>query len=182
MLYLLLGGLDKYMILVLWWKIKYHIYMATFSEIKEFRLTVCDPIIANDILSVATVSALPAIPVHQAVYYVVDTASYVYTDKTSGAVSSDYNPADLYLTDARITSWVDTYGVTGSIKYGLKAIMQKIVAQMLLVKDTSGAESTEYQTLKNIHDVYESMINDSDTKKISRWGGSVTPEIGGGNL
>lgn len=156
--------------------------MATWNEIKDFRLTVCDPIIANDIISVANIAALPVVPQHQAVYYVADTGSYVYTDLTTGATSADYSPADLYLTDSRITTWIDAYGATGAVKYGIKAILAKILSQMLIVRDTAGAESTEYQGLKDIYDVYKGMIDDNDTKKTSRWGSSKTPEIGGGNL
>lgn len=156
--------------------------MATWNEIKEFRLTVNDPVIATDILSVASSAALPAAPAHQTVYYTADTGLYLYTDLTSGATATDYSPVDLYLTDARITSWIDTYGAVGAVKYGIKAILAKIASQMLIVRDTSGAESTQYQSLKDIYDVYKSMIDDNDTKKISRWGSSATPEIGGGNL
>lgn len=156
--------------------------MATFNEIKEFRLEISDPAIATNIIAVANSAALPASPAHQTVYYNQDTETYLYTDKTSGATATDYHPVDLYLTDARISSWIDSYGVAGAIPYGIKAILRKIVSQMNIVRDTSGAESTEYQSLRNIYYVYKSIASDTETTNTGRWGSTVTPEIGGGNL
>jgi len=163
--------------------------MATFTEIKEFRLDIADPANCINIISIANTTALPAIPAQQTVYYLADTGNYVKTDLESGAVAADYYFVDLNLSDTRIATWIDEYDSELAIKYGLKAIIKKLGSQLPIVKNDSGRESIEYQRISDMYKYYKGLLADvsEDIKVTSlnstgRFGQMIQPEIAGGNI
>jgi len=160
--------------------------MATQAQIFSVRLDISDPPDFIKITIVASTAALPAAPTPQTCYYVNNIGVYVSTDKTSGAVAADYKPVDLYLSDARIGSLIDLYGVSKTVYKALSLIAAKIGSQLRVVRNTAGADSTEYIKLLDLYNYYKAIISDfkdeSDEKTSGRWGRTTQPEIGGGNL
>lgn len=160
--------------------------MATQAQIFSVRLDISDPPDFIKITSVATSGDLPAAPTPQTCYYVVDLGVYVSTSLTAGATSADYSTVDLYLSDARISSLIDLYGVDSAVYKSFSLIASKIGSQLRVVRNTSGADSTEYISLLELYKYYKSIIadfkNEAGASACGRWGRSSQPEIGGGNL
>ena len=163
--------------------------MASFTDIKEFRLTIQDPPGAVDILQVATSASLPAAPLKDTVYNIVDSGMYVQCDLFSGATADDYYQCDLLLSDSRIGTWIDAYGVTGAIPYGIKAIIAKLGSDMRLKKTQAGAESIEYTSLSELYSYYKKMLDDaiadadaSDGINTGTFVATKNPEVAGGLL
>lgn len=159
--------------------------MATTSQIHALRIDITDPPEIIQIISVATLTTLPIEPKPQAAYYIIDSAKYVYTEKTSGAVPADYNNLDLFLSDAKLNSLLNTFGHDIAIYKALKLISSKIWSRCLAVKNTDGATSTEYIRLKDLYDYYKSLISDFKNDTTAGTGGYYTTKsqtIAGGNL
>lgn len=163
--------------------------MATFEQIAEVRVRIDDPSGFASILSVADVTALPAAPQAYTAYRVEDTGAYVSTDKTSGAVAADYETVDIYVSDARIEAWIDAESVDFAECRGYHAIASKIGRQMELVRNTSGAETEEFQGIAAMHNYYKGLAKDCEQRKnedtgnnTGRYGATSAVSIGGGNL
>lgn len=150
--------------------------MATFEQIKQVRLTVDDP---SGFLDILESSTYPLNPAYRTAYLI--SGRYVYTNETSGASEDDYTPASYRLSDAQIGAWIDSG--KDAVQEAYKAIIARIGNEMLIVRSQTGAESTQFVTLKDLYDYYKSMIIDNQGSGHSgRWAGSTAPEIAGGNL
>lgn len=153
--------------------------MATFDQIKEVRLSIDDPAGFIDMLSV---SSLPdvgdALP--QRAYY--STEDQGYHAVRDGAFALLH----LRLADSRISAWIDSEGLAGAIQKGYVAIMQKLGNEMQIVKNSDGAESTEFVKLLDLYEFYKSLAKDTAAQPPANSGGrllrTVAPEIAGGNL
>lgn len=159
--------------------------MATTSQIHALRIDITDPAEIIQIISVATSLALPTEPKPQAAYYIIASALYVYTEKTSGASSADYSNLDLFLSDAKLNSLLNTFGHDIAIYKALKLISSKLWSRLLTVKNTDGATATEYIRLKDLYDYYKALISDFKDDTSAGTGGyykTKTQVIAGGNL
>lgn len=163
--------------------------MATFTDIKEIRLRVNDPAGFQNLVEAATPSALPASPAPYTAYKVVSTGAYVSTEKTSGATSADYTTLDIYLSDARLSAWIDLDGVDRSECRAYEAITARIGSEMRLKRSSAGAESHEFQTLIELYNYYKALSDsckeryrESTGNGTGRFGASIEPEIGGGEI
>ncbi len=163
--------------------------MSTFTQIKTFRLDICDPVGYNDIISVAATANLPATPVKGSAYYVVATGLYLYTEKTSGAVAADYFQCELQLTDSRIGSWIDAQGADLAIVSGLRAIMRKLGSEMKIVQNSAGAESVQFTDLSSMYSFYKHLLDDAQAIADAAAGTvpgtmyqTLDPEVAGGNV
>lgn len=154
--------------------------MAAFDEIKEVRLVIADPPGLIDFLEVATFAALPVTPVAQTGYKAVDTSTYYGHNGTS------YSALMLMVSDARISAWIDALGVSGAVRKSVEAIAAQLPAQLQIVKNDSGAESTEYVKLLDLQKFYRQWLSDltppESTVNTGRYYRTVAPEIAGGNL
>lgn len=163
--------------------------MASFDDIKEFRLQISDPAGVIDLKEVADVASLPATPTKDTAYKITTTGNYVLCDLLSGASSDDYYACDLLLSDTRISDWIDSYGVLAAIPYGLKAIIRKLGNDLRLKRTGAGAESIEYTSLAELYKYYKAMLDDAiddaqETTGINTgtFVSTKIPEIAGGEI
>lgn len=154
--------------------------MATFTQIKAVRLTVDDPAGFLDLIEPVT---YPAVPAHRTAYLIV--GRYVYTEKTTGAVEADYLPASYRLSDDRISSWVDLGGEAYAVQQSYRGILTKLGNEMIVVRNQTGSESTQFTALKDLYDYYRGLIADEATvsgSSAGRWARSTAPEVAGGDV
>lgn len=159
--------------------------MATTSQIHALRIDITDPAEIIQIISVATAANLPATPKPQAGYYIIASAKYVYTEKTTGAVPGDYKNLELFLSDSKLNALLNTYGHSVAIYKALKLIASKIWSRCLTIRNTDGATSTEYVRLKELYDYYKSLVSDfkeETTAGSGRYCTTKNPTIAGGNI
>lgn len=163
--------------------------MATFEQIKEVRLRINDPEGYQDFLEVADAASLPADPATYTAYKVLSSGAYVATDLESGATAADYQTLPLRVSDARLSSWIDLYGVDIAECKALQAIVSRIGSELNIKRLDGGAETTEYQSLKDLYGYYRDMWNDCKDRvkentgnSTGRYGTSSQPQIAGGNI
>lgn len=159
--------------------------MASTSQIHALRIDISDPPDIINIESVATSGDLPEIPEPQTAYYIIDTAKYVQTEKTSEAVLSDYLPVELFLSDSKLNGLINTFGFDVAIYKAIKLISSKLGSKLLMVRNQNGAESVEYVRLKELYDYYKALVADfkEETSASSgRYVSTTNPTIAGGNL
>jgi hypothetical protein len=163
--------------------------MATTTQIHTLRIDTSDPPDIIQITIVATFTALPSSPTPQTAYYISDSGIYVATEKESDAIPDDYEVLELFLSDARIGSLIDSFGADKAVYKAVKLISTKLANKLIIVKNKAGAESIEYIKLLDLWDYYDKIaksikdeINDSNLNSTGRWGTSTQPEIAGGNL
>ena len=156
--------------------------MATNAQIFDVRLRVSDPPGFIQFID----SALPAAPASQTAYLLA--GNYYSTEKTSAA-PSDYSVEDLLVSDIRISTWIDLSGSDYAVCQSLKSIISQIGRSLQIKKNATGADTVEYQTLKDTYDFYKEMLalcsedkKSNDGNNSGRWGQSLQPEIAGGNL
>ena len=154
--------------------------MASFDDIKDTRLQIADPPGFIDFLEVANFAALPVTPVAQTGYKAVDTSTYYGHDGTA------YVAQTLMVSDARISAWIDSLGVSGAVRKSIEAIVAQLPAQLQIVKNSSGAESTEFTSLLDRQKFYRQWLSDltppetsSNTAKLYK---TKAHEIAGGNI
>jgi len=155
----------------------------------DVRLRISDPAGFINFIEIATTGDLPAAPASQTAYLVTADGNYYATDKLTGAVLADYEIQDLYVSDARIQNWIDLNGEDYATCQAINAIKPQLLTQMQLVRNGTGAESTQYQTLRDTYYYLKELsIECSETKKSNdnnnsgRMGGSKAPVIGGGDI
>lgn len=163
--------------------------MATSEQIFNVRLRISDPPGFIRFIEVATTGDLPASPQAQTAYLVTADGNYYSTTKTTGATPSDYTVEELRVSDDRISNWIDLGGEDYATCQSLKAIVSQIGYDLGIKKNETGAESVEYTSLKDTYEYYKGLLALCSEEKRSnegnssgRWGGSVQPEIAGGNL
>jgi len=160
--------------------------MADFSQIKEVRLRINDPEGYQDFLEVST---LPAVPAPYTAYKLTTTGAYLATELTAGATDADYDTLSLRVSDARISAWIDAYGVDVAECKSLQAIVSRIGSEMSIKRFEGGAETVEYVSLKDLYQYYRDLWNDckernKEDNKTSTglWSKSKRPTIAGGNV
>jgi hypothetical protein len=156
--------------------------MATFSEVKAVRLTINDPAEFIDIIQVANLAALPVSPAPQVAYNLLDTGAYMMHN------GSAYVPiTDLQVADSRIGEWVDGFQQQGAVIRSFAAIITKLGARLQMVKNSDGAESTEYTSIdkmlafyRQISADYSAIASGEEKRSTGRWGKGQAIEIAGG--
>lgn len=163
--------------------------MATTSQIQNLRIDVSDPPDIIYITIVADSVNLPVKPTPQTVYYVQSLGVYVQADKIDGCIPEDYEPVELFLSDSRINSLINNYGVDKAKYKAVILIASKLASKLQIIRNTAGADSTEYIKLLDLYNYYKNVADDfkQDEKNKSgndsgRWFTSSQPEIAGGNL
>lgn len=163
--------------------------MATFAQIKEIRIRVDDPPGFQDFIEAANAAALPAVPAPYAAYKLTDTGAYVATELESGAASSDYSRLDLRVSDARISSWIDSYSLDQAECFALSAIAQRLAADLNIKRASVGSEDVEYTSLLDAYRYYKELsdqckedFRESQNNSTGRYGTTVAPEIAGGEV
>jgi hypothetical protein len=165
--------------------------MATFDQIKAIRLVINDPTGSTDIQQVASSAFLPAVPGKQTVYQAIDSGRYYQTYKLSGAALTDYFEPEMWLSDTIIGDLFDSYGHDTSIYRAIRLILTRIGSKMSAVRIANGADSVEYNNLRDLYAYYKGIIEEFkeqeaentsvETGKYFRTR-SVRHHIAGGNL
>lgn len=153
--------------------------MATFAQIKEVRLQIDDPSGFIDILSVDTLPGVGS-ALAQRCYYLTTDSQY-YTAETGA-----WTVTHLRVGDGRIGEWVDAYGVSKAIRSARLSIIQKLGNEMTLVKNSDGAESSEFVKLLDLYKYHKSLMVDEaeapPSSSSGRYLKTARPCISGGNL
>lgn len=154
--------------------------MATFSDIREVRLTISDPSGFIDFLEVANFAALPGTPVAQTAYKTTDTTTYYGKD------SGTWEALKLRVSDSRISGWIDTFGTDGAARKSVEAIIAGLPAEYMMVSNGDGAEKTEFQKLDVVEKFYRNLLAAltpaSATSVTGRYVKTKNPVIAGGNV
>ncbi len=154
--------------------------MATFAEIKETRLTIDDPPGFIDFLEVANFAVLPSSPVAQTAYRAVDTGTYYGHEGTA------WEALKLRVSDSSLSAWIDDVGIDGAVQKSYRAIMAKLGSELLIVKNTDGAESTEFVKLTDLYNYYRNLAKDTASappdNNAGRFVHTRRPCIAGGNV
>jgi len=163
--------------------------MATFNQIKQLRLRIGDPAGVINIIQVSTLEDLPETPRQQTAYYVISTRYYMQTSLLSGAKPSDYTEINLRISDEYLQDLIDAYGVEASICKAYKWIIARLGNELVLVRNSTGAESTEYQRILDMLNYYKQVAKDctdeynkSQLNSTGRFYKSKQPNIAGGNI
>lgn len=163
--------------------------MASFTDIKNARLRLADPPGVINIIQVATPANLPATPAQQTAYYVTSTGHYMTTSVLTGAVPANYSQAFLRVSDEYLTTLIDTYGIDAAVCKAFSMIIVQLGNQLVLIRNTTGTESTEYSDITSMMSYYRTMKKDcqdennqQNNNSTGRFIKSKQPEIAGGNI
>lgn len=159
--------------------------MAVFADTVELRLRIKDPLGAIAILSVATEAARLAVtsPARQTAYLQADTGVYYVYDSDLAA----WEAKDLLISDARINTLIDLYGVAASSPRVIKDIIAELGRRLYIARTADGAGSTDYQSLRDLHQFYKDLVATMEEEVAADAGASTglyghirRPHIGGG--
>jgi hypothetical protein len=161
--------------------------MATFTDLANVRLILNDPAGFTGFAQVANAAALPATPLAQTAYNLLDTGAYVYTEKASAATLADYTPLEYRVSDARLSAWFDAGSEANAVRRGFAAIMQRLGAERLMEENGDGAEKTKFTKLTDLMAYYKQLLADYEDSisevamvNTGRYGAMKHPTIAGG--
>lgn len=159
--------------------------MATFAQIKQVRLKVGDP---SGYIDMVEVAALPAAAAFQTAYKLTPYGTYHGTEESEPSID-DWELLELSASDASVGAWIDTGGVLYANCELIRAVIAQLGRKMSVKKSDTGAESTEWTSLSDLLKYYQAMLADcvdeyNKSKAVagSRWGGSVSNDLYGGNV
>lgn len=157
--------------------------MATFAQLTEVRLSINDPVgHADRIVDFLEVATLPAVgsAVAQTGYKLTTNGTY------NVVVDGAFTVVPVQVSDSRILAWIDGFGIDGAIRKSIQAIISGLASQLQLVRNSDGAESSEFVKLNDLHAFYRNMLSDLPTETTVTPTGlfmaTKTPCIAGGNL
>lgn len=123
--------------------------MATWTQIRLFRLKLNEP---EGSVDIKTVTSLPTNPAFKTVYYnSVDQVYYVHNGVS-------YINADIRIIDELISSWIDEFGEARALVHGWKYLIAQIGAEMQVESDQSGADTVKFTSLQTMFNYYKGMI------------------------
>jgi hypothetical protein len=154
--------------------------MATFTDIKEVRLQINDPPGFIDFVQVADEGSRPLTPAAQTAYCIVNEVKY------QAFIDGVWTDLMLRVSDSRISGWIDDVGVKGAIGRGYQAIIQKLGDELRIVRNSDGAEATEFVEIEKLLDYYRTIAKDSAAEpplnNAGRYFATKKPCIAGGNV
>jgi hypothetical protein len=159
--------------------------MATWTDLKELRLRIKDPLGAIALETVANEAARLAItsPARQTAYQQADTGAYYVYDSDLSA----WEAKDLLLSDSRLGVLIDVWGVALAAPRAVKDIMAELGQRLYIARTADGAGSTDYQNLTTMKDFYKDLAASMVEQAAVDTGTSTgrmfhmrSPHIGGG--
>ena len=156
--------------------------MATFADITEVRLSINDPVSGARIVDMVQVADVPDLGdmAPQTAYKATSDGQYY------ASVDGVFTALSVQVSDTRIGGWIDAFGIDGAIRKSIQAIIAGLASQLQLVKNSDGAESSEFIKLNDLHTFYRNMLADLPTETTVTPTGlfmrTKTPCIAGGNL
>ena len=127
--------------------------MATWADLKELRLTICDPSGVIGIEQVADEDALPASPIKQTAYQKIDSGEYVLWDEEL----EDWESLELEISDVRLEGLIDLYGVKRAASKAVSLVLVSVGKRLGIARSAAGAESVQYQTLSDLYSFYKAL-------------------------
>ena len=161
--------------------------MATWEDLKELRLRICDPFGVIAIEKVADAAALKAIsfPAKQVAYLQEDSGEYYTYDSDLAA----WNRPDLELSDPRLDNLIDLWGVARAAPKAVRLILGSVGKRLGILRSGHGAEQIQYQTLADTYAYYKGLAESMDEEAAKDSGASTggffstrRPRIGGGGM
>ena len=123
------------------------------EDLATARIKLSDPAGVIALADVATYADLPSSPASQTAYRVLDTGVYYKYDSGMSAWSA----VDLLISDDRLQNLIDLYGINKTVQRAISIILSGLYAKRQAVQVSSGAESTQYQTLSDIITFYNAL-------------------------
>jgi len=158
--------------------------MTDFEKLRQVRLDINDPSGIIEFIQVDDYASLPVSPEPQTAYRLDDTGGYY--ESTDGTT---YSRLELQISDSRILAYVSALGINIAPCRILQVIARQLGAKLGIVRNTNGADSTEFTSVLTMYQYYKAMaddckaMNNSDNNNTTgRMGQMKQPEIGGGNL
>lgn len=146
------------------------------TEVIQLRLNIADP---HGYINIISATELPDDPSPQTAYRLGEDN---YVDSAGEHI-------ELYLSDSRLWSWIDTYGIGDSECIAYKAIAARLGGTMRVKRLSAGTETTEWQSISELYTYYKKLSDDcsernrKDVLNISgRFGASAGIEIAGGDV
>jgi len=168
------GGIINYNLTL--WVLSIIIFYMEIADVIDLRLRIADP---HGYINIVEVVELPDNPAPQTAYRIADDT---YLD-------GDGQPIELYLSDARLWAWIETYGLADSECVAYRAIAARLGGTMRVKRLTAGTETTEWQNIADLYNYYRKLSDDCSARKskdegtnTGRFGASLEPCIGGGDL
>lgn len=127
--------------------------MATWADLKETRLKICDPQDVIDLISVANEDALPATPVAQAAYLIQDKAEYQIYDSELAA----WTRVDLEISDSRLGALIDAFGVKVASAKAISLFIAALGKRLTIARTQSGADSVDLVNLTTAYNFYKEL-------------------------
>lgn len=127
--------------------------MATWADLKELRLKICDPQNVIDLVSVANISARPTAPAAQTAYLVQDLGVYQIYD----AGLADWIRVDLELSDSRLGALIDAFGMDRAAAEAIDLIIVSIGKKLWIARSQSGSEGIDFVNLTTAYNFYKSL-------------------------
>jgi hypothetical protein len=158
--------------------------VASWADLKELRLRISDPsgVIAIETVATAAARLVVPAPAKQTAYQQADDDTYWVYDFDLLA----WSQVELEIADIRIENIIDLYGLDAAAPKCLRLIMSSIGKRMGIVRSGSGAESIQYQTLKDTYDFYKAIVESMEEEVAQDTGASTGrymrfhhPRIGG---
>lgn len=145
------------------------------TEVIELRLRIADP---HGYIGIVD-GEIPDSPTPQTAYRLAEDT---YVDETGEHI-------DLYLSDARIWAWIETYGIDATECIAYKAIASRLGGTMRVKRLTAGTETTEWQSIAELYTYYKKLSDECSERNreltltnTGRFGTSIAPMIGGGDI
>jgi len=153
-----------------------------FEDVKNVRLSICDPVGYNDFVQVTDAAGLPAESVPPQTAYSITTLK-VY--KAYSLEASAWQIVNTELSDSRIEFFINAYGVDKARWHCLKGILTSLARQISLAKMKSGAEGFTYIKLTDLYAFYKNLLDDimdviDPPIDAGMWLNTGSPVIGGG--
>jgi len=153
-----------------------------FDDIKNVRLSICDPVGYNDFVQVADETELPIENIPPQTAYSIQSLK-VY--KAYSVEMESWQIVNTELSDSRITFFIDAYGVDKARWHSLKGILTSLARQISLAKLKSGSDELTFIKLTDLYAFYKSLLDDvmdiiNPPIDAGMWMNTGSPVIGGG--
>lgn len=156
--------------------------MASNADIFEARLRLHDPAGPIRFVAVDSQADIPETPAFQTGYLAEDTGYYYLWDDVA-------NASELMISDARLGALIDSFGVDKAVCRAVSDLMFSIGREMTIQRESTGAESTEFVSLRDhmayLRDLRKQCDEDASadaSADTGQWSASARPEIAGGDL
>jgi len=124
-----------------------------FDTLSSVRIKLSDPSGVIALAEVDTYSDLPTSPASQTAYRNNETGIYYKYDTDL----ADWESIDLLVADSVLNTMLESNDVNTTVRRAINIVLAGLYSRRQIVKDGTGAESTEYQSLSTLITLYNSL-------------------------